>query len=271
VSLTHRFVQARDLRLHLLDFGPPDPALPVVVCLHGVTGHAWSWAGVAETLVGRARVVALDQRGHGDSQWSAAQAYGTNELAEDLYDVLQAEGLAAVNLVGLSWGGLVAVRLAAAFPALVRSLTVVDVAPSTAAAPDAVPERPYEFEDHAAVRAWERAANPHAPDAVVEAQAAFGTRPGPEGKLVRKHDPYFSVVWPFRAEDHWDAWRVLAVPTLLVRAEGSPVLDEASFDEMSASVVGLQRAVVQESGHLVPVEQPAAFAELVLEFVSAVG
>lgn len=274
MALTHRFIQARELRLHLLDFGPPgpaDPGLPVLVCLHGATGHAWSWAGVAEALAGRARVVALDQRGHGDSQWSAAQAYSTNDLAEDLYDVLQAEGLTGVNLVGLSWGGLVAVRLAAAFPALVRSLTVVDVPPSTTAAPDAAPERPYDFADHAAVRAWEREANPHAPDAVVEALAAFGTRPGPEGRLYRKHDPYLSLVWPFRAEDHWDAWRVLAVPTLLVRAEGSAVLDQATFDEMSASVVGIQRAVVQESGHLVPVEQPAAFADLVAGFVSAVG
>ncbi|MPY91579.1 MAG: alpha/beta fold hydrolase [Acidimicrobiia bacterium] len=271
MSLTHRFVQVRDLRLHLLDFGGEGPRLPVLLCLHGVTGHAWTWAGVAEALEGRARVVALDQRGHGDSQWSAAGAYGTTELAEDLFGVLEAEALGPVNLVGLSWGGLVGLRLAAAFPHLVRSLTVVDVAPSTSAPPGQVPPRPYEFDSHAAVREWERQANPHAPDAMVEALAAFGTRPGPRGQLVRKHDPCFQEQWPFRAEDHWDAWRVLAVPTLLVRAAGSPVLDEASFDEMSAQVVGLRRAVVADSGHLVPVEQPEAFAALVEEFVAAAG
>ncbi len=271
MSLTHRFVQARDLRLHLLDFGPPDPGLPVLVCLHGVTGHAWAWAGVAEALAGRARVVALDQRGHGDSQWSVDHAYATNDLAEDLLAVLETEQFGPVNLVGLSWGGLVALRLAAAFPTWVRSLTVVDVPPSTTAAADAAPVRPYDFPDHAAVRAWERQANPHAPDAMIEAMAAFGTRPGGEGRLVRKHDPYFQTRWPFRDEDHWDAWRVLAVPTLLVRAEQSPVLDEATFDAMSAQVLGVQRAVVTDSVHLVPVEQPGVFAELVEGFVANVG
>lgn len=271
MPLTHRFVQVRDLRLHVLDFGGEDTAMPVLVCLHGVTGNAWGWAGVAEALEGQARVVAIDLRGHGDSQWSATQAYGTADLAEDVSGVLEAEAFGPVNLVGLSWGGLVATRLAAAFPGLVRSLTVVDVAPSTSTLPDAVPPRPFEFDDHASVRDWERQANSHAPEAVVEALAAFGTRPGPGGRLVRKHDPYFALVWPFRAEDHWDAWRALAVPTLLVRAEGSPVLDEATFDAMSAEVVGLRRAVVADSGHLVPVEQPAAFAELVAGFVAEVG
>lgn len=266
---SHRFIPINGLRLHLLDFGGSAEELPTVLCLHGVTGHAWAWEAVADLLVGRARVIALDQRGHGDSQWSRTEAYTTADLVGDLKALVDAEGAHTAHVVGLSWGGLVGIELAAESPLHLRSLVVVDAPPSSQQSPTEVPERPMSFADHGEVWAAERQANPNAPDGMVGSMAAFGTRPGPGGTLVRKHDPYFARNWPFRGEDHWDAWRAVGVPTTLVRAAGSPVLDEATFAQMGEAQPKAKLETVEDSGHLVPVENPGALAEVVAAHVDA--
>lgn len=253
----------RGLRLHFLDYAGGAEA---VIFLHGVTGHAWVWHGVVSALSPGHRVLALDLRGHGDSQWSAKAAYASEEHVADVRGVLDAIGIESAHLVGLSWGGLVALRIAAAFSSSARSLAVIDVPVAFEQGPTEVPERPYEFDDHATVEAWERQANPHAPAAMIGVMASFGVRPGKEGSLVRKHDRFFTHTWPFREDDHSDEWRRLRVPTLLVRASASHVLSEAAAEEMRRERPDLTFEQVEDCGHLVPVEQPTQLADLLERF-----
>jgi pimeloyl-ACP methyl ester carboxylesterase len=256
-------VSVRGLRLHFLDYGGGgDP----VVCLHGVTGHAWMWHGVTSALGDQHRVVALDLRGHGDSQWSAEAAYETDEHVADLGGVLDSIGLESVHLVGLSWGGLVALRLAASFAASVRSLVVIDAPLAFEQEASDVPERPYAFDDHASVEAWERQSNPHAPAAMIGVMAAFGVRPGDRGSLVRKYDRFFTHTWPFRRNDHTDDWREVRVATLLVRASASHVLSEDAAQAMRRERPDVTFEQLQECGHLVPVERPVELADVLRRF-----
>ena len=87
----HFFVPgAAGNRIHGLDFGGDGPAL---VCLHGVTGNAWNWYSVALGLRSHRRVVALDFRGYGESQWSPDHDYTTADHVAAVYDEVRFAGV----------------------------------------------------------------------------------------------------------------------------------------------------------------------------------
>ena len=205
-------------------------------------------------------------RGHGASSWAADGDYSTATMAADVAGALDELGLGPVDLVGLSWGGLVGATLAASRPDLVRRLVMIDVPPEFDQAPDAVPARPGAFADLDEVIAFEAAANRFAPAEHIAVLAAGSVRPGPAG-LERCHDPVFLAEWPFRREDHWPAVRGVSCPALLVRAEDSFVLS-AELAAAEAEALGAELVEIGPSGHLVNVDQPERFAEVVLAFLA---
>jgi pimeloyl-ACP methyl ester carboxylesterase len=263
VTVRHGFVQANGLRLHHVDFGRI--GRPIVL-LHGVAGHAWMWHDVARSLSAVGRVVALDMRGHGDSQWSASAEYTTEDHVRDLAVVLEAVGKGQVDLVGLSWGGLVAAAYAVANPDRIRRLAIVDVPPSFTQGETEVMPRPYAFPRHEDALDWEREANPRASERMLQVMARFGTRPG-VGGLVRKHDPFFLERWPFRSDDRWEEMGRLQPPTLLVHAEHSLVLTADVAGQMAERIPNARLVHVPASGHLVPVENPGALANELTSFL----
>jgi pimeloyl-ACP methyl ester carboxylesterase len=264
MEISHGFVHANGLRLHYLDHGGSGRP---IICLHGVTGHAWVWAGVADALSGLGRVVATDLRGFGDSQWSPTESYTTGDHVADLRAIVSSIGADEVDLVGSSWGGLVSIVLAAANPGLVRRLALVDVAPSSQQSEDDVPPMAYDFADHAEVVAAERAANPNAPDDMIEIAALHGTRPGEGGRLYRKRDPLFLRRWPFRADDRWAELGSLDIPVLVAHAAGSFIPEEVA-DRMASVMPRATLVEIERSGHVVPLENPSALAGALSTFLS---
>jgi pimeloyl-ACP methyl ester carboxylesterase len=101
-----------------------------LVLLHGLLGSSRNWqkagAGLAEAAGGR-NVWALDLRNHGKSPWSDTMSY--EAMVADVLAWLDARGLGAVDLMGHSMGGKVAMVLACRHPERVRRLVVVDIAP----------------------------------------------------------------------------------------------------------------------------------------------
>jgi len=259
------FVSVGGLRLHHLDHGGSGEP---IVLVHGVTGHAAAWHAVAPHLTDLGRPLAVELRGHGDSQWSAAGDYATTDHVADLVAVLDALGHEQVTVVGSAWGALVAIGVASMHPARVGRLAVVDVEASFEAGETDVFPRPRAYPDHAAAVAHERKANPHAPDDLLGLVAAGGTRPGPDGTLVPKHDPFFFERWPFRRDDWWDALGTIAAPTLLVHAGESFVRGEVMAD-MAARIADARLVAVAASTHVVPVDAPASLVEALRSFLGA--
>jgi pimeloyl-ACP methyl ester carboxylesterase len=101
-----------------------------LVLLHGLLGSGRNWqtagAGLAEVAGGR-EVWALDLRNHGKSPWHGVMTY--EAMVADVLAWLDARGLGAVDLMGHSMGGKVAMTLACRHPERVRRLVVVDIAP----------------------------------------------------------------------------------------------------------------------------------------------
>jgi pimeloyl-ACP methyl ester carboxylesterase len=261
MAVRHWFVDANGLRLHGVDFGGDGPP---TLLLHGVTSHWASWLPLAERIGSERRLIALDFRGHGDSQWAGDGAYATGDLASDTTSVLEAladvSARAPFDIVGASWGGLCGLLVAGARPDLVGSLVVVDVPPSWDLAPDDVAPRPESFANQAEVIAFERPRYRFASDAAIETLATFGTRAGPGGRLYFKFDPLFRTRWGFRAEDHWADLASVQSSTLVVRAGAGGALAPDVAQRMVAALSRGSFAEVAGAGHSVQVDSPDGLA-----------
>jgi pimeloyl-ACP methyl ester carboxylesterase len=110
---------------------------PPMVLLHGFTASRLDWADVAVDLARDRRVLAYDQRGHGDSTHSGKpESYTLSLLVDDLEGFATVRDLVPFDLIGHSLGGVVAMRFAVSHSRLLRSLVLVD---ATAAPVEPVP------------------------------------------------------------------------------------------------------------------------------------
>lgn len=264
--VSHGYTSVGDVRLHHLDYGGDGAS---ILCLHGVTGHAWTWSAVAVRLTPVGSVRALDLRGHGDSQWSASGAYGTAYHVADIDGWIRANRLDQVVLVGFSWGALIALSLAARHPEAVKGVVILDVEPSFEAGVDDVPPLTRSHRSRAAAASAERLANPHAPDETIALAVDMGYRWGPTEEIRPKHDPYFFEHWPFREDDHWGELESLSLPALFVHA-GDSFVRRAVMERMASLVPKSKFAEVQDCGHVMPVENPAGVVAAVMPFLENV-
>jgi pimeloyl-ACP methyl ester carboxylesterase len=117
-------VRANGLDLHCLVWGRTGD--PTAVLVHGNGGHAHWWDALVPALVPGWRLVAPDLRGHGESGWPDVPAYEMADFEADLAAVLEVLAPGPAVLVGHSMGGRIAAWAAAAEPARVRGLVLVD-------------------------------------------------------------------------------------------------------------------------------------------------
>jgi pimeloyl-ACP methyl ester carboxylesterase len=271
---TDRTIVLHGQRFHYTDWGPP--AAPPVIALHGITGHARTWDDEARLLARRLRVLALDQRGHGDSDPAPDGDYADDALLGDLFAFVEALGLRRFSLLALSLGGRVAINFAGRHPDRVERLVVVDIGPEIAPAGRArvgalmagAPER---FESVEDVVAHMRANSPRYTDAMLRHRARHAVRPLPDGGFTWKYDRALRDAirqGRMRAPaDLWPQWRAITCPTLLVRGAESDVLSEDTAKRMIDALSAARLAVVPGAGHTVPGDQPAAFQSLLREFL----
>src|ERR1700733_3485848 len=107
-AVVDELIEMRGLRFHFRDWPSKRLNAPSLILLHGFTGHARSWDAFAEAMSDRYRVLALDQRGHGETGWAPADRYGVDDMVDDLAAFVAALGLEDFTLLGLSMGGMVA-------------------------------------------------------------------------------------------------------------------------------------------------------------------
>jgi pimeloyl-ACP methyl ester carboxylesterase len=111
------------MKLHFKKSGKGKPFL----ILHGLFGSADNWLGIAKNLEESYTLYLIDLRNHGDSPHSEEWNYEV--MAEDLRELMDAEGLESVYLLGHSMGGKAAMKLALMYPERVEKLIVADIAP----------------------------------------------------------------------------------------------------------------------------------------------
>ena len=127
MSAQSRFISANGLKLHYLDFG--NPSKPPLVCIHGLSGNAHNFDGLAPHLMNDHHVMSIDVRGRGDSQWGPPGEYTPPVYVSDLALMLDALELDRVTLIGTSMGGIISMIFAGGYPQRVERLVLNDIGP----------------------------------------------------------------------------------------------------------------------------------------------
>lgn len=280
------YVELRGLRFHYRDWPAQRADARTLVLLHGYTGHARSWDHFAAAMTDRYRVLALDQRGHGETAWAPADRYGTDEMVADLQAFVGALGLKDYHLLGLSMGGIVAFHhsggqaagsagAAHAVPAELSRLVIVDIGPELIASgsariQDGTRARDvFDSKDEAV--AQQRAANTRAPDAHLRHRMENNLMRLEDGRWTWRYDRALRDPRNLRLRDPAAGWAALAgirVPTLLIRGGESDLLSSEVARRMVETLQAGHFAEVAGSGHSVPLDAPDAFTEAARRFLT---
>jgi pimeloyl-ACP methyl ester carboxylesterase len=261
------FVQMDGFRLHYLQWGEPNR--PPVVCLHGYTGNAHAWQPVAPELARHFRVIAPDLRGHGDSDQSP-DGYSIRKYVADLGRFVDRLGLDRFDLIGLSMGGRVAMVYAAENPGRVGRLVIVDIGPQISrrwSQRQAEPE-PDSFASVEEVAERLRRGNPYLTAEYALFIAGRSLKQRSDGRYVWKWDPALRQGVPTSPEiDYWAVLGQVACPTLVLRGEDSPVLDQDVAEQMVRTLSNGRLRVIHRAIHTLQEDNPAEFLAAVKEFL----
>ena len=268
-----REIKLGGLRFHYLECGRA--VAPSLILLHGFTGHARTWDHVAAPLADRFRVLALDQRGHGDSDWALDGDYRIASMARDLAAFAEALCPAPFGLVGLSMGGRVAMAYAGSHPGRVERLVLVDIGPEIA--PDGltrirttVGNIPDELASEEQAYLLLRAASPRYSEPLLRHRIKHGFHRLPDGRLAWKYDKVLRAQAREDLRDVPDLWPDLAridCPTLIVRGIESDVLSPQIAKRMLETLKNGRLVEIPDAGHTVPGDQPEAFLAALRTFL----
>jgi pimeloyl-ACP methyl ester carboxylesterase len=267
-----KFVHANGMRLHYLDWG--NSAMPKLLMLHGGAQSAHSWDFFALAMRDHFHIVALDQRGHGDSDWSEAGDYDTAFHVADIAAFTAAIGFDRFTLIGLSMGGRNAYSFTAAYPGQVQRLVVVDVGPDTEAEGRQHIREFLEGTETFDSFDWlvERVKrfNPRRPEAQIRGSLLNNLKQLNDGRWTWKHDRRRGIRRDRGGEMNAAAWADLAkltTPTLIVRGAESNMLSVETATKMLQTVQNSQLAEVPKAGHLVQGDNPVGFEQVVRTFL----
>ncbi|MCW2588514.1 MAG: peroxidase [Mycobacterium sp.] len=250
---------------------------PSILMLHGGGQNRFSWKNTGQILADAGyHVVALDSRGHGDSDRSPTADYSVEALCGDALQVLYQVDKPAV-LIGASMGGLTGILAAhEAGRELVEKLVLVDVVPR--------------FEKDGSARIRDFMASgvdgfetlEEAADAVA-AYLPHRTKPrSPEGlkKNLRLRDGRWYWHWdpafltkphddPFARMDKLEQAAInLAIPILLIRGKLSDVVSDEGVKDFLAKVPNAEFTELADAGHTAAGDDNDAFTEVVVQFVN---
>ena len=276
VPYRSRNIVLRQMRFHFLEWGAPDA--PPIVLLHGGHQSAHSWDLVSLHLAQRYRVLALDQRGHGDSEWARDVSYANHEMSLDAETFIGALGLERPILMGHSMGGRNAMLLTRRNPSLLRALVIVDVGPEVSDRGRSViagfVRDNEEFDDleHFVrnVQQYDPYRTPRAYRADGEIQhAAAGGRqvrqqvrcePAPARHRARQPGRRRTSRWRRRA--------AFDLPVLLVRGADSRILTADAAERFRDALPRGTMVTVPNCGHNVHGQNTKGFIEAVREFLT---
>jgi len=263
------WVAPGDVRLHYLDWG--DPSRPPVVFLHGGSAHAHWWDFTLPHLVDRYRCLALDLRGHGDSDRPADGDYGLAAHAGDVLGFVDALGLERPALIGHSFGGFVAM-VAAGRAANLAALAVVDsrarIGERSARMLDALRKLPHprwSSRDEAVARFRLLPAATVASPEVLAHVARHGLEQDGDGTWTLKCDR--RALAGASAQDLTPHLAAARCPVLAVRAELSEIVSADAMAEYRAAAPGIELAEIAGAHHHVMLDDPQALARVLGEFL----
>lgn len=244
---------------------------PPVVFAHGLTFDRHMWDQQVETLSARYRCIAYDFLGHGGSP-VGPDGYSLEDEAENLHALMAQWGASPAHLVGLSMGGMVALRLALAHPQDVRSLAILD-----ASAEGELPERAPLYEQLAAT------AKAQGPQTVADPVVGFMFSRDFVQSQPEKVEAYKRGFGSLDMEGLERATKAvsrrtnvlgripqIAVPTLVIVGSEDVSTTPDRSEHIVGAIRGARLETVAGAAHMTAVEQPERISELLSAFLAGI-
>ena len=264
------------LKLHALDWGNEND--PVCVLLHGFAQTAHSWDFISLSLSHKYRVIVLDQRGHGDSDWDKDKRYSTEFFVKDINNLVKTQDLKNFNLIGLSMGGRNSYYYASENHNMINKLVIVDTGPETIKKGSSNIRNFVQMNDelNSIEEFVERIKkyNPHRTEEHIRGNILNNIKQLENGKWTWKYDSFLRSGFNNRnahqkEEDQWKILEKIKTPTLIVKGGKSDILAASTLKKMSDVMMDAQSVTVEEAGHLVPGDNPITFSKILLNFLEA--
>jgi esterase len=277
------WVQLNGIRFHYLDWG--NPHLPPVVLLHGgsLTAHTWDMAALL--LRDRYHLIALDQRGHGDTEWTPEENLDRDNaelMLEDTRQFIDHLGYDRLTLVGMSMGGMNTIRYAARYPERLNAVGIVDVAPETMREGQiemeqfrTATETLAQFDDFLdrAMRFMPHRAPEHLRYSLTHSLKQ--TQDGWTWKQDHRRRPppglseeEQAAARARNAEELWSDVRAIRAPAMLFRGENSKILSDDVAQRTVAAMPDARLVVIPRATHNVHSDNPGDFAAALDSFLA---
>ena len=262
-------------RLHYLEWNPA--ASQTLILLHGNSANAWWWEASARAISSTYRIVAIDQRGHGDSEWVRPASYAPREYASDLARFIEHDSQRHGRpiVIGHSMGGLTVLAFGAAHHELARGVVAIDSAIVSSRGRDRYLRRlkglpVVTYPDLATAKARYRLM-PNEGEVAPEILSAIA-----EKSLARTDDGRWTLKFDresFFGGDGMDvveALRAITIPTLLVRAEHSRIMTVEGLAHAAEANPRARAVTIPGAHHHVLLEMPQAVARVIEDFARTV-
>jgi esterase len=273
----HHDIVLRGMRFHYVEWG--DPVGRPILFLHGGGQTCRTWDVVCHELSQHYRCIALDQRGHGDSEWSYESDYGVEAHAADTAGLVDALGLAPLTIVGMSLGGINGIQYALTWPGTLTAFVAVDTGPwvnSEAGQP--VRDFMQEVSGLEQLEQFIDAAlrfNPRRDARLLRHSLWSNLRACPDGRLMWKTDlrrreersrAVLSALGPLQARI-----AELSCPTLIVRGGESAIFTDDHAQRFATAIPNGRWIAIAGAGHSVQGDRPKALVEALRNFLAQVA
>ena len=275
-------LELHGMRFHYLDWG--DPERRAVLLLHGARLSAHTWDVVCLALSAQFHCIALDARGHGDSDWAPPGGYTLDDHLSDVEALVDTLGLRDFVLVGHSMGGGTALAYAGKHSDSLRALTIVDTGPhERGAAPRPGLQRmhdfvngPREFDSLEEVVERAVAFNPARDRRLLRRSLLNNMRQSAAGQWSWKYDrdglggrtPEESEA---RRETLEAALPRIHCPTLLLRGGNSDIFLDEDAERVAAQLPHGSWQRIPNAGHTIQGDNPKGLLDALVPFLDRAG
>jgi pimeloyl-ACP methyl ester carboxylesterase len=244
--------------------------------LHGYGDGSYVWCEVVERFAGTHRLAAIDLPGHGHSDCRSDAPYTTDVALAEVISTLDALRARRFSVIGHSWGGIIALHLAARFPERTVGAVVVDCSMER----NAQAARYVRRELHESLRKyrsvseyaqWLARRRPLASASTLRKVAAAATRVRTDGAVERAIDPALARCDPGDGPSLWPVLARVQAEVLLLRGAVSGTVSAQSAQAMANQLRRVRLQTVPRAGHSVMIDNPAAFNDALAPFLEEIS